>query len=44
VTLRSDLLDEEGRLVGIVTRRARLENVSFAIAVETVRAAFQSNP
>jgi S1-C subfamily serine protease/Tfp pilus assembly protein PilF len=36
------LLDEECRLVGIVTLKARLENVSFAVPVETIRAIFKS--
>lgn len=34
------LLDEAGRVVGIVTLKAKLENVSFAIPVETVRKVF----
>lgn len=36
------LLDEHGQVVGIVTRKARLEGVSFAIRVETLRKIFQS--
>jgi hypothetical protein len=36
------LLDEFGRVAGIVTLKARLENVSFAIPVETVRTIFKS--
>jgi S1-C subfamily serine protease len=36
------LLDEMGRVVGIVTLKARLENVSFAIPPETVRTIFKS--
>lgn len=36
------LMDEFGRVAGIVTRKASLENVSFAIPVETVRAIFKS--
>jgi hypothetical protein len=36
------LLDDTCRLVGIVTLKARLENVSFAIPVETVRTIFKS--
>ncbi len=35
------LLDESGRVAGIVTLKARLENVSFAIPVETIRAIFK---
>jgi S1-C subfamily serine protease len=36
------LLDEYGRVVGIVTLKARLENVSFAVPAETVRKLFKS--
>jgi S1-C subfamily serine protease len=36
------LIDEWGRLVGVVTLKARLENVGFAVPVETVRAVFMS--
>jgi S1-C subfamily serine protease/Tfp pilus assembly protein PilF/DNA-binding beta-propeller fold protein YncE len=36
------LLDEFGRVAGIVTLKARLENVSFAIPVETIRTIFKS--
>jgi S1-C subfamily serine protease/Tfp pilus assembly protein PilF len=36
------LLDDMGRVVGIVTLKARLENVSFAIPPETVRTIFKS--
>jgi serine protease Do len=36
------LLDEFGHVVGVVTLKARLENVSFAIPVETLRAIFKS--
>ena len=35
------LLDEFGRVVGIVTLKARLENVGFAVPAETIRAVFQ---
>jgi serine protease Do len=35
------LLDEMGRVAGIVTLKARLENVSFAVPVETIRAIFK---
>ncbi len=35
------LLDEGGRLVGIVTLGTYLNNISFAIPVETVRKNFQ---
>ena len=34
------LLDESGRVVGIVTLKSQLQNVNFAIPVETVRKAF----
>jgi S1-C subfamily serine protease len=36
------LIDEWGRLAGIVTLKARLENVGFAVPVETVRIVFKS--
>ena len=36
------LLDEECHVIGVVTLKARLENVSFAIPVETVRKVFKS--
>jgi S1-C subfamily serine protease/tetratricopeptide (TPR) repeat protein len=36
------LIDEWGRLVGIVTLKAKLDNVGFAVPVETVRAVFKS--
>jgi tetratricopeptide (TPR) repeat protein len=36
------LIDEAGHLVGIVTLKAKLENVSFAIPVETIRRIFNS--
>ncbi|HYT89572.1 MAG TPA: hypothetical protein VEL76_12770 [Gemmataceae bacterium] len=36
------LLDEECRVVGIVTRNARLASVSFAVPPETVRRTFRS--
>jgi serine protease Do len=36
------LLDEHGRVVGLVTLKARLENVSFALPAETIRALFNS--
>jgi S1-C subfamily serine protease/Tfp pilus assembly protein PilF len=36
------VVDEKGRIVGIVTLKARLENVSFAIPAETIRAIFKS--
>jgi S1-C subfamily serine protease/Tfp pilus assembly protein PilF len=37
------LLDEFGHVVGVVTLKARLENVSFAIPVETLRSIFKSS-
>ena len=36
------LLDECCRVVGLVTLKARLENVSFALPAETIRAIFNS--
>jgi S1-C subfamily serine protease len=36
------LIDEHGRLAGIVTLKAKLENVGFAVPVETVRRVFKS--
>jgi tetratricopeptide (TPR) repeat protein len=36
------LIDEHGRLAGVVTLKAQLENVSFAIPVEKVRSIFKS--
>jgi S1-C subfamily serine protease/Tfp pilus assembly protein PilF len=36
------LLDEHGRVVGLVTLKARLEGVSFAVRVETLRKIFNS--
>ena len=36
------LLDEYGQVAGIVTLKSRLENVSFAIPVETLRTIFKS--
>src|SRR5262249_45727660 len=36
------LIDEWGRLVGVVTLKAKLENVGFAVPVETVRTVFKS--
>jgi S1-C subfamily serine protease len=36
------LIDEWGRLVGVVTLKAQLENVSFAVPVEKVRTVFKS--
>ncbi len=36
------LIDEWGRLVGIVTLKAKLDNVGFAVPVETVRTVFKS--
>jgi len=36
------LLDEFGHVAGVVTLKARLENVSFAIPVETLRGIFKS--
>jgi S1-C subfamily serine protease len=36
------LIDEWGRLVGVVTLKTQLENVSFAVPVETVRDVFKS--
>jgi len=36
------LLDEYGHVVGLVTLKARLEGVSFAVRVETLRAIFKS--
>ena len=36
------LIDEWGRLAGIVTLKAKLENVGFAVPVETVRMVFKS--
>jgi len=34
------LLDEKGHLIGMVTLKARLENVSFAIPAKSIRAIF----
>jgi S1-C subfamily serine protease len=36
------LLDEHGHVVGLVTLKARLEGVSFAVRVETLRGIFKS--
>ena len=36
------LIDEWGRLVGVVTLKAKLENVGFAVPVETIRTVFNS--
>jgi S1-C subfamily serine protease/Tfp pilus assembly protein PilF len=37
------LLDEYGRVVGIVTLKARLEGVSFAVRIETLRKIFSGS-
>jgi S1-C subfamily serine protease len=36
------LIDEWGQLAGVVTLKAKLENVGFAVPVETVRTVFKS--
>src|SRR5262249_45083502 len=36
------LVDEWGQLAGVVTLKANLENVGFAVPVETVRTVFES--
>jgi S1-C subfamily serine protease/Tfp pilus assembly protein PilF len=36
------LIDDKGRIVGIVTLKAKLDKVSFAIPVETIRKIFKS--
>ncbi|WP_439625022.1 trypsin-like peptidase domain-containing protein [Gemmata sp.] len=38
------LVDEYGRVVGIVTLKAKLDNVSFAVPVETLRGLFPEAP
>lgn len=35
------LLDDHGRVIGVVTLKAKLENVGFAIPIERVRAVFE---
>ena len=34
------LIDNKGRVVGVITLKGRLENVSFAIPAETIRSIF----
>jgi S1-C subfamily serine protease len=38
------LLNEQGQVVGLVTFKAKLEGVSFAVRVETIRKVFKAPP